>query len=94
VQNRHRARSRHQLIDSRSVDDVNFLDVDRLAMNALEIGLFPGAIVEVAEVIDADHAVPALKKCLSRVRADKPRRSRDENVLPGHREKSKKWSKE
>jgi hypothetical protein len=81
----------HQLINPRSVDDVDLFNLDRLAMNAFEIDLFPRAIVEVAEVIHADHAVSALQQRLCRVRADKTRSAGDENVLLGHRQESMKW---
>ena len=43
-------------------------------MNALQVGFFPGAIVEVAEVVDADDAISLFEQRLGRVRPDESRR--------------------
>src|SRR5258705_9458694 len=52
----------------RAVGDVHFLNVD---FRGLEIGLFPAAVIEITEVIDADDCIAGSAKSLGGVRADK-----------------------
>src|SRR5256885_2033651 len=62
--------------DGRAVGDVDFLNVD---LGSFKIGLFPAAVIEITEVIDAHDGITGSAKRFGGVRADKSGGAGDEN---------------
>src|SRR6267378_4422031 len=67
--------------DGRAIGDVDLLDVD---FGGFEIALFPTAVIEITEVIDADHSIAGSAERFGRMRADKSGGAGDENRTIGH----------
>jgi len=67
----------------RAIGDIQFLNRDSAA-NGLHIGLLPGAVVEIAEVVHTHHPGAPSQQRLGSVRADESRSAGDQDGWTAH----------